>query len=294
VASRQVEQRAASLALGGRGSVVFLGWRDGELESGLRQRADVCYWIRRLRPDVVLGHDPWKRYRLHPDHRHAGLLVTDGIVAARETEPGQIASPGTPLVRIVNVKTVYYEPTISETDFAQTAVGNPVAVRADALPGKTFMGRIVRVFPAAGAGSRVFSLRVSVYNPQNTLRPGMFARGAIVTREARNVPLVPTTALVPIVAAQGFTPNTSSDAQISPGVQSGPQQVFLVGPDNTAQPRTVQVGVTTMDKTQITSGLEGGERIVVVGQQTLKKGDKLAIPNGPDGARRGPQTAQAS
>jgi len=33
---------------------------------------------------VVLGHDPWKRYRLHPDHRHAGLLAVEGIVAARD------------------------------------------------------------------------------------------------------------------------------------------------------------------------------------------------------------------
>ncbi len=33
---------------------------------------------------VVLGHDPWKRYRLHPDHRHAGWLTTDGVVAARD------------------------------------------------------------------------------------------------------------------------------------------------------------------------------------------------------------------
>ena len=84
VALRQEEQRAAARALGGIGSVVFLGWPDGELESGLRQRWEVCYWIRRLRPDVVLGHDPWKRYRLHPDHRNAGLLAVEGIVAARD------------------------------------------------------------------------------------------------------------------------------------------------------------------------------------------------------------------
>ena len=64
--------------------MVFLGWPDGELESGLRQRWEVAFWIRRLRPDVVLGHDPWKRYRLHPDHRHAGLLACDAIVAARD------------------------------------------------------------------------------------------------------------------------------------------------------------------------------------------------------------------
>jgi LmbE family N-acetylglucosaminyl deacetylase len=84
VTTRQDEQRAASRALGGTGEVVFLGHIDGELESGLAQRAEVAYWIRALRPDVVLGHDPWRRYRLHPDHRHAGFLVTDGIVAARD------------------------------------------------------------------------------------------------------------------------------------------------------------------------------------------------------------------
>lgn len=84
VATRRQEQRAASRALGGTGDVVFLGWPDGELEAGQRQRFQVASCIRRFRPDVVLGHDPWKRYRLHPDHRNAGFLVTDGIVAARD------------------------------------------------------------------------------------------------------------------------------------------------------------------------------------------------------------------
>jgi LmbE family N-acetylglucosaminyl deacetylase len=84
VAQRHDEQRAAAKALGATGEVVFLDWPDGELESGLRQRWQVAYWIRRLRPEVVLGHDPWKRYRLHPDHRHAGFLAVDGVVAARD------------------------------------------------------------------------------------------------------------------------------------------------------------------------------------------------------------------
>jgi LmbE family N-acetylglucosaminyl deacetylase len=84
VASRQEEQREASRRLGGEGDVIFLDWPDGELESGIRQRWQIAFWIRRLRPVVVLGHDPWKRYRLHPDHRHAGFLATDGIVAARD------------------------------------------------------------------------------------------------------------------------------------------------------------------------------------------------------------------
>jgi LmbE family N-acetylglucosaminyl deacetylase len=84
IATRQDEQRAAAKALGATGECVFLGRIDGELDSDLATRAEVARWIRVLRPDVVLGHDPWKRYRLHPDHRHAGLLTVEGIVAARD------------------------------------------------------------------------------------------------------------------------------------------------------------------------------------------------------------------
>ena len=95
---RQEEQRHASRTIGGGGRVTFLGEIDGELDSGMELRGRVAYQIRRVRPDVVLGHDPWKRYRLHPDHRHAGFLATDGIVAARDPHffPEQDVPPHRP------------------------------------------------------------------------------------------------------------------------------------------------------------------------------------------------------
>lgn len=84
VVRRQEEQRAASRALGGDGVVEFLGRTDGELDADLQTRRSIAAAIRRHRPDVVLGHDPWQRYRLHPDHRAAGWLTVDGVVAARD------------------------------------------------------------------------------------------------------------------------------------------------------------------------------------------------------------------
>ena len=84
VRTRQAEQREAARILGGKDDVVFLGRRDGDLEEGVSERQELAEWIRRLQPEVVLGHDPWRRYRLHPDHRHAGFLLTDSIVAARD------------------------------------------------------------------------------------------------------------------------------------------------------------------------------------------------------------------
>jgi LmbE family N-acetylglucosaminyl deacetylase len=100
IATRQREQRAAARVLGSRSDdhVIFLGWPDGELESGLRQRWEIAYWIRHTRPDVVLAHDPWRPYRLHPDHRNAGFLACDGIVAARDPKffPEQRIAPHRP------------------------------------------------------------------------------------------------------------------------------------------------------------------------------------------------------
>jgi LmbE family N-acetylglucosaminyl deacetylase len=80
---RKVEQREAARLIGG-GDVTFLDRVDGELDSDIETRRAVCEVIRRVRPDVLVGHDPWRRYRLHPDHRNAGWLVTDGLVAARD------------------------------------------------------------------------------------------------------------------------------------------------------------------------------------------------------------------
>jgi LmbE family N-acetylglucosaminyl deacetylase len=84
VATRQAEARAAAQALGARGPVVFLGRVDGELANDRATRSDLARVIRELRPEVLLGHDPWKRYRLHPDHRAAGFLTCDALVAARD------------------------------------------------------------------------------------------------------------------------------------------------------------------------------------------------------------------
>lgn len=96
-ATRAEESRAAARELGAA-EVHFLGAVDGELREGLEERASVCRIIRECRPDVVLGHDPWKRYRLHPDHRHAGFLTLDAVVAARDPHfhPEQGLAPHRP------------------------------------------------------------------------------------------------------------------------------------------------------------------------------------------------------
>ena len=125
VTTRRVEQGAAAHALGAR-EVHFLDAVDGELEADALRREQVCGVIRAVRPDVVLGHDPWKQYRLHPDHRRAGELTIDGIVAARDPHffPEQGLAPYRPdrLLLFEAEDVDHYE-----------HVGGTVAAKVDAL-----------------------------------------------------------------------------------------------------------------------------------------------------------------
>ena len=84
VERRQAEQSEAAVRLGAIGEVRFLGEVDGELEVTMALRSRMAKIIRELRPDMVLGHDPFRRWRLHPDHRAAGFLCMDAVVAARD------------------------------------------------------------------------------------------------------------------------------------------------------------------------------------------------------------------
>lgn len=95
VRRRAAEQRAAARELGARGEVVLLGEVDGELAEDDGTVRRVTRELRRLAPEVVLAHDPWRRYRLHPDHEAAGRVAVRSVVAARDPFyfPEQLEAP---------------------------------------------------------------------------------------------------------------------------------------------------------------------------------------------------------
>jgi LmbE family N-acetylglucosaminyl deacetylase len=80
---REKEQEAAAGILGVSG-ITFLRVPDGELEASQPLRKEVTRVIRQHQPTVVFAHDPWKPYQTHPDHRAAGFLAMDAVLAARD------------------------------------------------------------------------------------------------------------------------------------------------------------------------------------------------------------------
>lgn len=84
ITRRRAEQTDAAKQIAPGAQVHFLDAVDGELDNTVLRRGEVARVIRQTTPDVVLGHDPWRRWRMHPDHRNAGWVTVDGVVAARD------------------------------------------------------------------------------------------------------------------------------------------------------------------------------------------------------------------
>jgi len=182
-----------------------------------------------------------------------------GWVSRRLTEPGQIAGPGTPLLEVVDLRTVYFEANISEMEIGRIKVGQPVQVRVDAYPKETFRGTVFRIYPAASTSGRNFGVRITIPNPGLRLRPGMFARGKVEVLRKRGALIVPAEAVL---------------------VRDGDQVVF------TAQGRTakmvqVTTGAVTDESIEILepAKIKEGDQVITTGQHEVQDGSKIIVTN---------------
>ncbi len=178
-----------------------------------------------------------------------------GTVSKRLTEPGQMANPGTPLIELVALNTVYFDATVSEMDMHKIKVGMPAKVQVDALPGKVFAGSVLKILPTAEQTSRQFHVWIAVPNKGGELKPGMFARGGIQVAEHKNTIIVPKDALISDGKGYSIYTVAQSKARLKP----------------------VTIGFETREEAEILSGVTAGEELVVVGQDRLSDGVKVNV-----------------
>jgi Cu(I)/Ag(I) efflux system membrane fusion protein len=120
-----------------------------------------------------------------------------------------------------------------------------VSATVNALPGRTFAGEVEALLPQVDPGSRTQRARIVLHNTDGVLVPGMFVEITLRSDQRAQVPLIPTDALVA----------TGSDSR-----------VIVVASDGSFEPVHVVIGRSAGGKTEILSGLKGGERIVTSGQ----------------------------
>ena len=81
--TREKEQREAASVLGVK-DITFLRHADGGLEHNASFRNEIALLIRKFQPEIIITHDPWRPYQIHPDHRAVGFATVDAVVVARD------------------------------------------------------------------------------------------------------------------------------------------------------------------------------------------------------------------
>jgi len=183
-----------------------------------------------------------------------------GVVTEKHVETGDVVAPNTRLFSLADISTMVARVGVSELDVVELAPGAPVYIQLDAFPGQTFRGRIRRIFPAADPQTRLVPVEVQLGpDAMNVARPGFLARVTFALGARDDVLLVPASALV--------------------GGGAGNPAVFVVE-DGTATRRTVETGLTSEGRVEVTSGLSEGEVVVVAGNNTLRDGMQVRVMGG--------------
>jgi HlyD family secretion protein len=127
----------------------------------------------------------------------------DGVVSRLQVRQGEMVvigiqnQPGTTLMTVSDLAQLNAEVKVAEADVLRVALGQAATVTLEALPGRTFTGRVVEVgasaLPVTGAAAsaREFRVRVRIDRPEPGLRPGLTCDADILTSEKRNVATVP-------------------------------------------------------------------------------------------------------
>lgn len=176
----------------------------------------------------------------------------DGVVTAKNIDPGALAAPGTPLLTVESTRNFRLEATVDESDLRFVKLGEQAPVSIDAIDSEV-AGKVIQIVPAADATSRSFVVKVEL--PQDArLHSGLFGR-AQFRRGVRDTIVVPGAAVVDRGQMQG---------------------VYVAGEDGIIGLRFVTVGKPVGDKVEILSGLSGGERMVVTHGGRDLAGKKVA------------------
>ncbi len=172
---------------------------------------------------------------------------------------GVIESADSSLFVVEDLDSLILRVNVPERELAKLSVGQLAELSFDAVPGRTFAGEIALISPYVDAATATFGVRIRVTETGGLLRPGMFARVAIVYERKPDALQIPRTALLD---------------------GDGPPKVFVVQ-DGKAAERSVSLGLSNGAMIEVVEGLKDGEQVVVVGQGAVKPGAAVRIVNTP-------------
>lgn len=188
-----------------------------------------------------------------------------GFLEERMVELGSTVSPGTPVARVVDTSPVKVVGDVPERFASDVSTGRDAMIRFEAI-GVDVRGTISFVGAAVDNRSRTFPIEVRVDNPEGRFKPDMSANIRLPLRSFEDAVSVPQDAL--IRDEGGFV--------VYVAVRDGDGWV--------AEVRPVQVGAAEGNRVVVETGLQGGDRVIVLGQHRVSDGDRVVVVNADDGA----------
>ena len=179
-----------------------------------------------------------------------------GRVINKPIELGSVVSARQLLLTVAGMNYLIIRTAVSELLLTRLKLGQKLAVRVDAYPDQQFVGTISLISPEVNPATRTGDIEVRVNDASGRLKPGMLATVTIVTERRENAVAIPGDALM-----------TRADGQT----------IVFVAEDSTALQRVITTGIITRTETEITSGLQPGDRVVVMGQELLKEGMPIKV-----------------
>jgi membrane fusion protein (multidrug efflux system) len=181
-----------------------------------------------------------------------------GVVSARHIKVGNTIGPNDPTFRVTNLDPLVAYVHVPEKEFRKISAKQTADVVVDALGGERFVGTISRISPTVDPKTGTFRAEVEVPDPTRRLKPGMFARVNIAYERREDALQLPRNAIL--------------DAD-------GEPSVFVVV-NGKAEQRGISTGLVSDGWVEVTKGLKGDERVVVVGQAGLKTGTVVKVVDG--------------
>ena len=168
-----------------------------------------------------------------------------GVVTELQVREGMTVGAGATLFRINGLGTVWANAEVPEGQAALLRPGARVVARTPAVPGTTYEGKVQALLPDVNTGTRTMKARVELSNPGQRLAPGMFVSMQFTDLRAQKSLLIPSEAVI----------------------QTGKRTVVILAEDNGRfRPVQVQAGAEAGGQTEIKSGLQPGQRVVVSSQ----------------------------
>ena len=175
----------------------------------------------------------------------------DGVISGRRLDPGTLVGPSSgnsgPILVVDQIDVLRCFVTVNERDAVSVRIGQPAQIDLDGVPGRPYLGKVVRIAPSLDPLTRTLEAEVQISNSSGELRPGMYGRASVVTAVHERA------VTVPVQAVQ---------------ISAGRRLAFVLQGDRVHR-REVQIGVDGEDWLEIVRGLSPDEEVVVAGVEGL-------------------------